>query len=118
MKNNAISEIEYKDRKYELAFNINVIELLQEKYGSFDKWIDLIQPKEKNKEADIKALIYAFTEALNEGIDIKNEENGTDIKPLTSKQVGRIITEIGIGTANSKLQEVVIASTKDDEQKN
>ena len=118
MKNNVTSEIEYKGKKYKLAFNINVIEILQEKYGSFDKWVKLIQPEKEGKEADIKALIFAFTEALNEGIDIENEENGTDTKLLTSKQVGRIITEIGINEANLKLQEVVVKSTKDDDEKN
>lgn len=116
MKNNGINEIEYKGQKYNIVFNINVVETLQQEYESFDKWVELVQPK--GKETDLKALIFAFREALNEGIDISNEDNNTDIKPLTLKQVGRIITEIGINEANTKLQEVVIESTKNDEQKN
>ena len=50
MKNNGISEIEYKGKIYKLAFNMNVIETLQEKYGSFNKWSELIQPKEEDGE--------------------------------------------------------------------
>ena len=38
MKNNGISEFEYKGKTYKLAFNMNVIEILQEKYGTFNKW--------------------------------------------------------------------------------
>ena len=53
---------------------------------------------------------------LNEGIDIENEENGTDIKFLTLKQVGRIITEIGMSNATMKLNETVIESTKSEEK--
>ena len=110
------NEIEYKEKKYNIVFNINVIEAIQEKYGSFDKWTDLVQPKKKDEETDLKALIFAFKEALNEGIDIDNEENGTDTKFLSEKQVGRIITEVGTANANQKLQEVVIESTKNEEK--
>ena len=116
MKENGKNKIIYKDKEYSIEFNINVIEKIQEKYGTFDKWTKLIQPEKKGEETDIKALIFAFTEALNEGIDIENEDNGTEVKPLTEKQVGRIITEIGVASANQKLQEVVIDSTKSEEK--
>ena len=53
---------------------------------------------------------------LNEGIDIENEENGTDVKPLTLKQVGRMITEIGIGDATNVMNQTVIDSSKSDEK--
>lgn len=110
------SEIEYKGQKYNIVFNLNVIEAIQKEYGTFDKWTNLVQPVKKGQEADLKALKFAFKEALNEGIDIDNEEKGADIKFLNEKQVGRIITEIGIANANNKLQEVVIESTKSEEK--
>lgn len=116
MKDNGINKIKYKEKEYNIVFNINVVEAIQQEYKSFNNWVDLVQPKDG--ETDIKALVFAFREALNEGIDIENEDNGTDIKPLTLKQVGRIITEIGISEVNTKLQEVVIESTKNDEEKN
>jgi hypothetical protein len=53
---------------------------------------------------------------LNEGIDIDNEENGKDEKPFTLKQVGRLITEIGLANATATLNNTVIESTKSEEK--
>ena len=50
---------------------------------------------------------------LNEGIEIDNEDNGTNEPLLTSKQVGRIITEAGLDNVQKKMNEVVIASAGD-----
>lgn len=108
-------KIQYKDREYSLVFNLNVMEKIQEKYGTLEEWGNLTDGS-KNGEPDAKAVIYGFTEMLNEGIDIENEENGTDIKPLTLKQVGRIITEIGIADATNTLNKTVVESTKSEEK--
>jgi hypothetical protein len=102
-------KIQYKDREYKLVFNLNVMERIQEEYGSIEKWGDMTGA---NGEPNAKAVIFGFTEMLNEGIDIDNEENGSDIKPLTLKQVGRMITEIGLQNATLTLNETVIESTK------
>ena len=115
MKNNEIY-VEYKGKKYEIVFDINVIESLQVKYGSFNKWTDLIQPTKKGAECNIEALKFGFCEALNEGIDIANEDREEKLQPLTLKQVGRIITELGLKTINEKIQEAVIESSKSDEK--
>ena len=48
---------------------------------------------------------------MNEAIDIENEENGTDEKPLSEKQVGRVLSEVGIQEVTKKIQEITIAST-------
>lgn len=104
------SEIEYKGNVYKLYFNLNVMEDIQEKYKTFDNWVDLVGGK--GKEVDIKALKYGFKSMINEGIEIQNEDEGTEIKPFTDKQVGRLITEIGLQTANQKLVDTVIESTK------
>ena len=53
---------------------------------------------------------------INEGIDIMNEETGNDVKPLTLKQTGRLITEIGIAEATKKLNKTVIDSTQSAEK--
>ena len=55
---------------------------------------------------------------INEAIDIDNEINQLNQPLLTEKQVGRLITAMGIETATSKLNETVIESTKDDTPKN
>ena len=109
------TEIEYKDKKYKMYFNLNVMEEIQSEYGTFDNWTDLVggqDKKGKQKEVDIKALIFGFKAMLNEGIDIQNEDEGTDIKPFTSKQIGRLITEVGLLEANQKLMDTVLESTK------
>ena len=132
----------YKGREYSLVFNLNVMEAIQNEYGTLDNWgaltdgteyakreyekehgsldgWDALKPKDRAKyvgEPDAKAVIFGFTEMLNEGIDIENEENGTDVKPLTLKQVGRMITEIGIGEATNVMNQTVIDSSKSDEK--
>ena len=30
--------LEYKGKKYKLAFNLNVMEVIQEKYGTLENW--------------------------------------------------------------------------------
>ena len=138
---NTNGKIRYKEKEYDVVFNFNVMEEIQAKYGTFDEWSELssgevnakkqyeklgkskpwesLTDKEKGKyvgEPDIKAVIFAMTVALNEGIDIENEDNNTDIKHFTEKQVGRIISEIGFTKANAQLQKSVIESTKSEEK--
>ena len=107
-------EIEYKDKVYKLPFNLNVMEEIQEEYGSIDKWAELTDGA--NGEPNAKAVIFGFTSMINEGIDIDNEENGTDLKHLTNKQVARIITEVGLVNAVQTLNKTVIESTQSDEK--
>lgn len=108
-------EIEYKGIKYPLVFNLNVMEEIQEEYGSISKWGELTDGEETG-EPDIKALIFGITAMINEGIDIKNDEECTDIKPLTRKQAGRMLTEIGVENITADMNDVVIESTKNDEK--
>ena len=114
MKSNEIF-IEYKGKKYNLVFDINVVEALQIKYGSFNKWSDLIQPTD-GTESNMEALKFGFCEAINEGIDIANEDREEKIDFLTLKQVGRIITDLGLKEVNTKIQEAVIESAKSEEK--
>ena len=72
----------------------------------------------ETREIDIKALIFGIKEMINEAIDIDNENNQLNQPLLTEKQVGRLITAMGIEKATSKLNETVIESTKDDTPKN
>lgn len=106
--------IQYKDKEFKLVFNLNVMEEIQTEYGSLEKWGDLTSGEDG--EPDAKAVIFGFRAMLNEGIDIDNEENGTDTKPLSMKQVGRIITEYGFANATEKLHKTVVDSTKGEEK--
>ncbi len=108
------SEITYKEKKYNLVFNLNVMEEIQAEYKSLENWGNMTDGK--NGEPNVKAIIYGLTAMLNEGIDIDNEENGTNLKPFTHKQVGRLLTEVGLDEATAKLNQAVIESTKSDEK--
>ena len=112
------SIIDYKGEEYELVFNLNVMEEIQAEYGSVEAWGNLVEAEAEPKAKDIK---YGFTAMLNEGIDIYNEEHEDDedfIKRpfLSAKQVGRIISEIGLYEAAKKLNKTVVDSTKSDEK--
>ena len=104
----------YKGKEYKLVFNLNVMDTIQDKYGTINKWAELTDGEDG--EPNAKAVIYGFTQMLNEGIDIENEENGTDIKPLSTKQVGRMITEYGLMNATKTMNETVVESTRSTEK--
>ena len=109
------SELELNGKKYVLCFDLNVMEAIQAKYKTIENWSDLTNGKDTG-EADASAILFGFTEMLNEGIDIMNEENGTDEKPLTKKQVGRILTQFGMNNVAAKLAETVAAAGKEEEK--
>ena len=109
-----IKYIECKNIKYPLVFNLNVIEKIQDKYGSYEKWGEMTDGKER--EINIGALKFGILEMINEGIDIENENNEVKREFVTSKQVGRLITELGMKNLTDKVQETVIESTKNEEE--
>lgn len=106
--------IQYKGKEYKMVFNLNVMQMIQIEYGSIDKWATLSDGS--SGEPNAGAVIYGIKEMLNEGIDIANEENGTNDPPLTAKQVGRMITEYGLSNLTKTMNEVVIDSTRSDQK--
>lgn len=106
--------INYKGKEYKLVFNLNVMEAIQDEYGSIEKWGAMCEPSKG--EPNIKALKYGFAVMLNEGIDIINDENGTDDPTLSLKQVGRMVSELGINQAAIALSNTVVKSTKSNEK--
>lgn len=108
-------KISYRGREYTLAFNLNVMKRIQDEYGTVSKWGELTDGTD-GKEPNLKAVIFGITEAINEGIDIANEEKGASDAPLSEKQVGRIITEIGLQAATEALHDSVIESTESAEK--
>lgn len=109
-------EIEYNGKKYPIAFNLNVMEEIQQEYGTLEKWGDLTDVK--TGEIDFKAYLFGMMCMINEGIEIMNDENGTHEQLLTKKQVGRIITEYGVEKMAEKTNNMIIESSKIDAPKN
>ena len=92
-----LDKLEYLDdgeEKYPMAFTLNVMEAAEEQYGGVEEWAKLMD----QKEPSYKALKFMVLEIINEGIDIENEKLKDDKKRelLTSKQVGRLITKVGM----------------------
>ena len=79
-------DFEVENKKYSLVFNLNVMEAIQEEYGTIEKWGELTDGKKG--EVNAKALIFGLTEMINEGLDIENEELEEKRPLLTLKQVG------------------------------
>lgn len=113
---NSVVYIETEKKKYPLAFNLNVMEEIQEAYGSLDEWGRITQGASEAKVKDLKVGIMAM---INEAIDMQNEENNTNEPMVTTKKVGRIMTEVGIDKIVKAIRDITIASTKTDgEEKN
>lgn len=107
-----LQEIEYSGKTYRLAFDLNVMEAIQDEYGSIEAWGKLVEPEEG--EPNIKALVFGAMQMINEGIEISNEEDGTDEKPLTHRRAARILTEVGLESVTDKVQQAVVDSAADD----
>ena len=116
---NKITHIEANDKIYPMVFNINVMEEIQEAYGSISAWGGIVENADGG-EPKIKDLKIGLMMMINEGIDIENEANGTNAPMLNAKQVGRLITEVGFDVITKKIQELTVASTHtgDNEGKN
>ena len=106
--------LETSKKKYPMSFNINVMEDIQEEYGSMKNWGDIVENK-GGEEPKVKDLKYGLMSMINEGIDIENENNGTNEPLLNSKQAGRIITEIGFVKIFEKIKEITINSASGEE---
>ena len=107
-----INYLETETEKFPLIFTLNVMESIQEKYGTIEAWSNLIQ---RDGEPDIKALKFFITEAINEGLEIEAEKTGEKPKAITAKKAGRILTEIGLSGAASKIMATISDSVEMDE---
>ena len=109
-----IRYIETEKKKYPLCMNLNVIEEIQEKYQTIEEWFNAILNTTNGfpRLADFK---YGLTKMINEGIDIENERKNTNDPFLTEKQVGRIMTEVGLTKIEEIIQSLAVESTKVDD---
>ena len=112
-------EIEYRGKTYKIVFNLNVMQLIQDRFGTVEAWGEAMS-QEGGKEPKASDIIYGFWCMLNEGIDIDNEDKPENerVEPLTLKQVGRMLTEVGIAGAADQMKSLVVESTKGDTSKN
>ena len=116
---NKLEYIEANNRKYPVTFNINVMEEIQEAYGSISKWGAIVENAEGG-EPKVKDLKIGLMAMINEGIDIENENTNGNMPFVTAKQVGRIISEKGFEAITRVIKNLSVASTDtgDNEGKN
>ena len=110
-----LTYIEVDGKKYPMCFNLNVMEDIQEQYGSMSEWGAIVENVE-GKEPKIKDLKNGLLAMINEGIDIENETRSEKEPFLNSKQIGRLITEIGFAEITLKIKELTINSTRTGEE--
>lgn len=108
-----ITYLETNSEKFPLAFTLNVMESIQNEYGTLSEWSELIRNK---KEPNIKALKFFITEAINEGIEIENEKSGEKRVSITSSKADRIITEIGLKKVANTITKMITESMPHNEK--
>lgn len=116
---NKITHIEVNGRNYPVVFNINVMEEIQEAYGTISAWGAVVE-NAGGGEPKIKDLKIGLAMMINEGIDIENEMKGENMPTVTTKQVGRIISEKGFEEITRVIKNLTVESTHtgDNEGKN
>lgn len=89
-----MDKLEYKGEKYTLVFNFNVLEEIQNEYGTLSKLLEEAYGH-KTGEPSAKALAFIIKAMVNEGIDIDNEEKPTETPKqfITQKQANRMLTD-------------------------
>lgn len=110
-----ITYIETSCTKYPICFNLNVMEEIQEKYGSLEKWGDVVE-KKIDGEPNIKDLKEGLLIMINEGIDYENELKSTNNPLIDSKKVGRILGELGLNEVSNIIKNLTVSSTNIGEQ--
>lgn len=110
-----LTHITVGQKKYPIAFTLNVMESVQEKYGTMEEWGKALDPD--SGEPQIKDIIWTFREFLNEGIDIENDENGENRPLLTHKQVGRLVSSFDMQELGKMIRNLTVQSTDTGEEK-
>ena len=87
-----MDKLEYKGKEYKLIFNFNVLEAIQDEYGTLDQMLGEAYGK-KTGEPSIKALAFIIAAMVNEGIDIDNESKEVKEAFITQKQANRMLSE-------------------------
>lgn len=114
-----LAYIKAGNKEYPICFNLNVMEEIQNAYGTVADWADIVE-KSNTGEPKVSDLKVGLREMINEAIDIQNESSDIKQEFVSLKQVGRIITDAGISNVLSAIKNLSISSTEDkeEEQKN
>ena len=114
--NDIVGYIKTTKRIYPICFNLNVIEEIQELYGSITAWGEIVESKTKDG-INIKDLKKGLTIMMNEAIDMENAELPIEQQQelVNEKQVGRIISEVGFEETTKIIMGLSKESTETEE---
>lgn len=108
-----MDKLEYKGKEYTLVFNFNVLEAIQDEYGTLDKLLGEAYGRTTG-EPSAKALAFIIAAMVNEGIEIANEDNGEDTPLITQKQANRMLTDFvqknGVENVTSLIDDLMARS--------
>lgn len=95
------------DKERHLLFSLNALDELQERFGDIEKLPEIMSGKDKFK--NVRTLL---TILINEG-DADTEE-----KPLTEKEVGRLIHTGNFASVQASIMEAFIKGTNGNDPNN
>ena len=107
-----MAKITYKDKEYDVVFNLNVMEDIQDEFETIDKWSDLFM----GENPSAKAIKFGIMAMINEGIDIYNEDHEDKRPFFTMRQIGRLVSDVGLEMISEAMKNSVVDSTKSDEK--
>ena len=107
-----LKQIDYFDRKYPVTLDLNVTQAIQKKYGSLDRWGEIMDAE----ETPIEDVVWLYHEMINEGIEIENDLKGEDRSPIDFKTAARIISFMGEEESGNTLQELLEEGVIDEEE--
>ena len=116
MLTNKMTKITSPENNYPVICTLNVLEYIQNKYGTIEKFQMLVSgmlPDGKDQEGkkkykytpiNVAALLDGITAMINEGIDIENEvpgEHKTMLLKIRTKDAARILRDADIPLADA-----------------
>jgi hypothetical protein len=96
--------IEHEGIKYPLIIDLNAMEDFQKSF--FAETGENITDSESFENFGLTAGILQFQAALNEGIDYENQKKGINREPISKREAGRIMSEIGMEKVSSVITEL------------
>lgn len=113
-------------KEYDLIFNFNMLEEVQEKYGTYSGFLKSLY-KDKEVLPDIKELKWTLLHMINEGIKFANFENNekTDLVDedfidyiMAKKKPARIVVLINEAFTKFNTEISEDGTSEEDEEKN
>lgn len=123
--------IKAEGREYPIFCDFNVLEYIQEKYGSIEVYQMKVAGLKKNRDGrdyvagavNVRAVLDGLQIMINEGIDIQNDNKADTQEHVSKSDVGRILrmAELPLGAIPeiilNEISDCVLPKKKEPEKK-